>query len=342
MPKIHYVPHKKRHGLHHRQNHRYLKTYLPYLPLLVSIFMSLVLSSMQPATGKTLAYATNMSITGLLQSTNSQREGNGQADLSLNQQLNSAAQAKANDMVARNYWSHNTPDGQEPWVFFNNAGYKYTKAGENLAYGFNDSSGTITGWMNSPPHRENLLDSSFIEVGFGFANGSNYNNAGNETVVVAMYGRPQTLGASTQEAPPAVQTPAPQQTKATPKTLVAPTSESTPTPDNTPTPAAKASEIQIKPASSNFPIVTNDGLQSVSRVQALTNGEAPWSLFWIGIACGAATVLLLLKHALAIRHLFNRGERLLLRQLHHPLFDSVMIGLLILAFTLTRTVGFIA
>jgi len=37
--------------------------------------------------------------------------------------LDSAAQAKANDMAARSYWSHNTPDGQTPWTFMTAAGY---------------------------------------------------------------------------------------------------------------------------------------------------------------------------------------------------------------------------
>ncbi len=59
-----------------------------------------------------------MSRNGLLISTNTERSSNGLPALSINDKLNQAAQAKANDMVARDYWSHNTPDGQEPWVFF--------------------------------------------------------------------------------------------------------------------------------------------------------------------------------------------------------------------------------
>lgn len=355
MPKTHKVHSNKRHGKHHRQSKRYLKTYLPYLPLLVSIVLSMAISSWQPVQRGTLAYATDMSHGGLLQSTNNERSSNGQASLSLHSQLNSAAQAKANDMIARNYWSHNTPDGQEPWVFFDNAGYKYQKAGENLAYGFTTSSSTVAGWMNSPSHKANMLDSAFTEVGFGFANGSNYNNSGNQTVVVAMYGKPQTLGASNpapaaspapaaqpQAAPPAPQAPSAPTSSTTPQQ--APPSPASPEQEELPapvesTPIASSAE---KPVNTDMVIIANSaGLQPISRAQAITAGKAPWAVFAVGIISGGAVVLLLLKHGLAVRHLVRNSEKLLLRQLHHPFFDSVIVGIIILAITLSRTVGFI-
>jgi uncharacterized protein YkwD len=340
MPKTTTNHQKKRHGRHHKQGNRYLKTYLPYLPVIISIFVSLLLSSWRPGQQGVLAYATNMSISGLLGSTNSERENNGQADLSLNQRLNSAAQAKANDMVARNYWSHNTPDGQEPWVFFDNAGYSYQKAGENLAYGFATSGDTVVGWMNSPPHRANLLDSGFTDVGFGFANGNNYNNSGQETIVVAMYGKPQTLGASTQQAPaaPVIATP--------PRTTNKPKSVATPVPAPLP---ATASAVPTPPVSSapaekkaiSFPSASAEGLQPITRVQALTKGNAPWTLYAVSLLSGSAVILMLFKHALALRHVLINSEHMLTSHLHHPLFDSILVSLAILGLTLSHTVGYI-
>src|SRR5690606_1752560 len=100
----------------------------------------------------------------------------------------------------------------EPWVFINNAGYNYLRAGENLAYGFATSGDTISGWMNSPTHRNNMLDTAFVEVGFGFANSENFNDSGPETVVVAMYAKPQVLSAGS-TVPAANQDPAPQTTQ---------------------------------------------------------------------------------------------------------------------------------
>src|SRR5690606_34410957 len=120
--------------------------------------------------------------------TNTQRTANGLTGLTLNGQLNAAAQAKADDMAARDYWSHNTPEGDAPWVFIVNAGYQYQTAGENLAYGFLNSTATVKGWMDSPGHRANILNGSYKEVGFGIANSANYQGTGPETIVVAMYG----------------------------------------------------------------------------------------------------------------------------------------------------------
>jgi hypothetical protein len=137
-----------------------------------------------------LAYSTNISRSGLLEATNAQRSEAGVTTLSTDEQLNQAAQAKAEDMVTRNYWSHQTPEGSEPWTFILNTDYDYLKAGENLAFGFDSSTDTVTGWMTSQTHRANLLDSDYQEVGFGLANSKNFNKTGPATVVVAMYAKP--------------------------------------------------------------------------------------------------------------------------------------------------------
>ena len=328
---------KKRHGGHHRHSQRYLKTYLPYLPLVVSLAISLILGSWSPSRSHTLAYATEMSISGLFQSTNVQRENNGKADLSLNQKLINAAQTKANDMVARNYWSHNTPDGQEPWVFITNAGYSYQKAGENLAYGFTTSSDTVTGWMNSPEHRANMLDSSFVDVGFGFANGSNYNNSGPETVVVAMYGDPQTLGDTTAAAQPAPPKPTPPAAKPSAQAAPTPTSATPTSPTPQPTDPAPS---KAQPTNTNSPVTAaSTPTTSVTKAQILA--YPPWVTGLIGLLSGVAATLLLIKHGLALRHLMRDSKKFMIKHIHYPLFDSLMIGIIILSLTLTRTVGFI-
>lgn len=336
---------KKRTGAHHKRNKNYVRVYAPYLPLIISIIASMLLSFWQPVAGNTLAYATEMSVSGLLSSTNSQRSANGKAGLSLNSKLNNAAQAKANDMVARDYWSHTTPDGQEPWVFIDNAGYSYIKAGENLAYGFSTSSNTVSGWMNSPSHKANMLDSAFTEVGFGFANSPNFVGDGQETVVVAMYGQPQTLAATNQTLPP---TPAP--AKPQPAPAPAPTPA---TPQKKPKPIAKKpapkQEKEAAPINTDIPIeaVTAEP-QQVARMQTLTRGQAPWALAAMTSLLGALVFIRLVHHSLKYRkfvrhhprlmHALNGGENLVL---HHPLFDSTILGLAILGYVLSRTVGII-
>lgn len=137
-----------------------------------------------------MSYATAISSDGLLSQTNKQRVKYKQPSFKINFQLGQAAQHKAEDMVKRDYWAHITPDGKAPWSFIEASGYSYKKAGENLAYGFNNSNSAVYGWMNSSTHRANILDRDFSEVGFGIANSADFVNSGPETVVVAFYGTP--------------------------------------------------------------------------------------------------------------------------------------------------------
>ncbi|HLZ14810.1 MAG TPA: CAP domain-containing protein, partial [Candidatus Saccharimonadales bacterium] len=209
-----------------------MKTYWPYLPMALIVGVGLACSSFWGSIHKdVLGYATNMSISALLQDTNTQRQGNSLAGLTLNDQLDQAAQAKANDMATRNYWSHNTPDGATPWTFIINAGYQYQTAGENLAYGFDSSDATLTAWMNSPEHKANILNNTYTDVGFGIANAPDYQGSGPETIVVAMYGSP---APSTNVSVPGTPAPTPivSSTSPTPPSSTSPTSN---TPTSTPT-----------------------------------------------------------------------------------------------------------
>lgn len=115
------------------------------------------------------------------------RESNGLGDLTLNAELSKAAQAKAQDMFAKNYWAHFAPDGStSPWGFIKGAGYNYLYAGENLAKGFTDSNGVINAWMNSQSHRDNILNPKYKDIGFAISEG---NLLGEDTVlVVQMFG----------------------------------------------------------------------------------------------------------------------------------------------------------
>lgn len=223
------------------------------------------------STNSVLAVATNVSSEGLLEETNEQRTANQKSSLRLNAQLSAAAQAKAQDMVSRNYWSHNTPEGSPPWTFVIDHGYQYQKAGENLAHGFKDSNETIIGWMNSPTHRQNLLDSSYADVGFGIANSSDFNQTGPTTVIVAMYGR------SLSETP-----------------LITLVSE-----DGTGT---KSYNSEL----ANPPTLTT---QSVSRADILSGTKYPWITPLVTFVMGAALAAYLVKHSIGIKRAFKKGEK---------------------------------
>lgn len=334
--------HKRRAGQHHRHNEHYLRTYWPYLPLLLVVVLGVALNSLWAHKG-VLGYATDMSVSELLQDTNNQRDGNGLGGLGLNDQLNAAAQAKANDMAARDYWSHNTPDGTPPWTFITNAGYHYQTAGENLAYGFDTSDYTVTAWMNSPEHRANILNTTYKDVGFGIANAASYQGNGPETIVVAEYGSPEAVAAAPQQtssrptatatSTPTTSSASPAQSSpastpvASPSTPTAPANKPTDT-NSTPAPAANA-----QPAAT--PAVAT---KNITRIQLLAGKQAPWSMFAVVTLATVAMAIFIIRHGLAWHRLLVKSERFVL---HHKLLDIILIAVAVLGAVLTRTVGII-
>lgn len=133
-----------------------------------------------------LGYATDIRIEQLVAATNAKRAESGLSPLTLNGALSQAAAAKASDMLANNYWAHNSPAGKTPWDFIIGAGYRYTLAGENLAKNFQTSDGVVEAWMNSPTHKANIVKSGYKEVGFAVVNG--VLNGEETTLVVQMFG----------------------------------------------------------------------------------------------------------------------------------------------------------
>ncbi|MEJ0073611.1 MAG: CAP domain-containing protein [Candidatus Saccharibacteria bacterium] len=183
--------HRKRTGQHHHRNDHYIKAYWPYLPIFAVLALGIFFNSwITRQHHSVLGYATSISAQVLLEETNDSRVSAHEDALQLNDQLTAAAQAKANDMANRDYWSHVTPDGKQPWSFIDTTGYQYEAAGENLAYGFGTSDQVMTAWINSPDHKANIMDPDYQDVGFATAQSPNYQGTGPETIVVAMYGEP--------------------------------------------------------------------------------------------------------------------------------------------------------
>lgn len=105
-----------------------------------------------------------------------------------NDLLSAAAQLKANDMAAKGYFAHVSPDGKTPWYWIDKVGYSYDYAGENLAVNFIDSADVSNAWMASPTHRANILNPVFKEVGTATAVGT-YKGR-NAIFVVQLFGTP--------------------------------------------------------------------------------------------------------------------------------------------------------
>ena len=123
--------------------------------------------------------------TDLVAILNQTRSSYGLQPLSENWRLDQAAEMKAEDMVQKQYFSHTSPRGLTPWYWFLQSGYKYKYAGENLAIGFYDSGEAFNAWLNSPSHRENMLNKNYKEVGTAVLTGFGTNNA---IVVVQLFG----------------------------------------------------------------------------------------------------------------------------------------------------------
>jgi uncharacterized protein YkwD len=328
--------HKKLTGQHHKHSRHYVKAYWPYLPVFAVLGLGILLNSwISQAHRSVLGYATDMSVQSLLDDTNQQRSANGESGLGLNAQLNQAAQAKANDMAARDYWSHNTPDGQAPWTFITAAGYSYKTAGENLAYGFATASDTLNGWMNSPGHRANVLNTGFSEVGFGIINIANYQGSGPQTLVVAMYAAP--YSAPVAAAAPAPKSPAAPVTTSTQQSDTSSSSaggSSPPASSDTLTPATNQPTTitaEVKPPKSPEPTQ-----RSLTRVQLVSRSQL--GMYGITLLALALILAFAFRHVKAWHRVLVRGEHFVLR---HPGLDAAGAAVLVVCLLLGQSSGLI-
>jgi uncharacterized protein YkwD len=80
--------------------------------------------------------------------------------------LTEAAQAHSDDMAARDYFSHDTPEGVTFDERIKQAGYP-RPGGENIAQGQRSAQEVMNAWMNSDGHRKNILNCSFTAIGVG-------------------------------------------------------------------------------------------------------------------------------------------------------------------------------
>lgn len=107
---------------------------------------------------------------------NADRSAQGLPPLKVNMDLVRLAEAYAQDMIDRNFFAHENPEGLSPFDRMKNAGISYRWAGENLA--INSSvSAAQKAFMSSAGHRANILNGNFTQVGIGVkrdGNGSFY------------------------------------------------------------------------------------------------------------------------------------------------------------------------
>lgn len=98
---------------------------------------------------------------------NAERAKHGCSAVTVNAKLQAAAQGHSDDMAARDYYAHTTPEGKGPGDRITAAGYRWSTYGENIFKSPKDARTAMDGWMKSQGHRDNILNCSFKEIGVG-------------------------------------------------------------------------------------------------------------------------------------------------------------------------------
>jgi uncharacterized protein YkwD len=127
--------------------------------------------------------STGVQVTGLSQGAmessiacliNEERAAYGVQPVQPNAELRQAALGHSTEMVSQGYFDHTSPTGVTFIDRIVATGYtqgaRSWEVGENLVWGtgaLSTPQSLVTSWMNSPPHRENLLRPHFREIGIG-------------------------------------------------------------------------------------------------------------------------------------------------------------------------------
>lgn len=137
--------------------------------------------------------------------TNDERKDERLKTLVRNPLLDEAARLKAIHMRDNDYFEHFSPEGVSPWYWFDEVGYDYVHAGENLAVFFDDSEDVVKAWMDSPLHKDNILKAEYTEIGVATVEAE---HKGYKTVfVVQLFGTPAQKPTLAQTAPQPVVVP---------------------------------------------------------------------------------------------------------------------------------------
>jgi uncharacterized protein YkwD len=119
--------------------------------------------------------------------TNFVRAENHVPPLTANAALMEAAQLHSQDMARLDQMQHDLP-GVPLSTLTDRAAfvhYSYQLLGENIAYNQADPASVVAMWIQSPPHRQNMLNPSFTDIGVGLS----WNRRG-EPFYTMMLGQP--------------------------------------------------------------------------------------------------------------------------------------------------------
>lgn len=105
--------------------------------------------------------------------------------------LNEAAVMKAEDILEHQYFAHVSPSGAQASDLANYVGYRYIFIAENLALGnYTLEEDMVQAWMDSPGHRENIVNTQIKDIGVGLVQGEYEGDM--VWIGVQIFGRPET------------------------------------------------------------------------------------------------------------------------------------------------------
>ena len=99
---------------------------------------------------------------------NKERTSKGLLPLMTEENLQKAADIRGKEIVTS--FSHTRPNGTSCFTALKECKVSYLSAGENIAAGYRSPEDVVDGWMNSPGHRANILNSGFRKIGVGYVN----------------------------------------------------------------------------------------------------------------------------------------------------------------------------
>lgn len=141
-----------------------------FICAVVFIFSSIVNSETQ-LSQNSIVCENDKNVENLIWLTNKSRIENGVHPLEINKRLVRAAEAKIDSMFEFQYFGHDSPEGESPFVFVEAVNYYYDFAGENLVMGFVCAETVQQSLMESHGHRENILSEDFDEIGVSIGQG---------------------------------------------------------------------------------------------------------------------------------------------------------------------------
>jgi uncharacterized protein YkwD len=103
--------------------------------------------------------------------TNGERVRHRRPALHASSRLMRAAQLQADQMAQAGHMEHVLPDARYPRAADRLAAvdYRWRAYGENVAFGQASAENVVDSWMHSRGHRTNILNSTFTEMGAGYA-----------------------------------------------------------------------------------------------------------------------------------------------------------------------------